>query len=531
MISGNLRHVADYIVENGKKSCRKLGKICNTSKSSINRHLKKIRTREHISGAAFFETAQGQEWILRLVVAAIFVFGISAGVGSEKIALFFSIICISSFAALSTSSIKRLENKIDDAIGLYQEKHDKRIKDKAADISITPGGDETFFENLMILVCMDLNSGFIFHETISEKRDHKTWESTSTPWLSRFKTVRCFLSDKAKALLKLAKTSLDVDRIPDLFHMMNDISKVMRFSFYRLKQSTEKLLAAAEKELAKGKDHTVNNRVIATLSLKLTLLSRRKIEYQKNLRQLSITLHPFEILSSKRQDSSSVSNKMTSSLSRIKLIQEELEISDPSKRLQRVERQIPDAAKQIDMWWKWVNCSLESVDISDRFKDWLLNYLLPTIYWKSRLNKTRSKKIKRFYERSELAAKRKLNNHSLTGIILQNNKKSSEWQTWAQQMVKLFIRATSAIEGRNSWLSQIHFNGRGLSQKRLKSQCAIHNYFLQRSDGSTSCERLSGIKPDNMFEFIVQNIGVLAEPRKRKVKDVRNPLNLQTVPG
>lgn len=531
MSKGNFRKIIDCITTHGNKSCRKLAELCGASKSGVGRYAQKSSRRSHLAGAGFFETTEGQNWILRLVVATVFIFGISAGVGSEKLALFLNLIGISLFAAVSASSLKKLENQVDDTIALYQQRHDKKVKEKASSISITPGGDETFFENLMVLVCMDLGSGFIFHETISEKRDHKSWEETSTPWLSKFKTSRCFLSDKAKALLKLAHTTLKVDRIPDLFHMMNDISKVMKFSFHRIRLSTEKLLTEAKSKLDKGIELTVNSAIIADASSKLKRLSHQKISYQKNLRKLSTSLHPFEILSNKPLTSVAVEVKMHSSLGRIKEIQEDLAITDSSNRLKRVERQIPDAAKQIDLWWQWAKNSLESADISAELKDWLLTCLLPSVYWKSRLKKTSSKKIKRFYKLSDVAADNKLMVNPFTTIILHGRHNELKWRTWAEEMSNIFIRATSAIEGRNSWLSQIHFNGRGLSQKRLKSQCAINNYFLERSDSTTACERLAGIKPDNMFEFIVQNIGELAEPRKRKSKDPNNPLISHGVPA
>ena len=531
MAKAAFRKIIDFITTHGKTTCRKLATVCGASKSSIDRYEQTRKGRSHIPGAEFFETTQGQEWLAKLLIATVFIFGIGAGVGSEKLSIFLNLVGIGLFAAVSTSSLKKLENKVDDTIALYQQQQDRKVKDKAANISITPGGDETFFENSMVLVCMDLASGFIFNETISEKRDHKSWEQTTTPWLSKFKVHRCFLSDKAKALLKLAKTTLKVTRIPDLFHMMNDVCKVMKFSFHRIRISKEKLLAEAMVKLNKGIDCAVNSALIADLTLSLKLLSHQQIVYQKNLRQLSTTLHPFEVLSNKTQTSSTVEEKMQASLSRIKAIQEKLEISDSSKRLKRVESEIPDAAKQIDMWWNWTNNSLESADIPAELKAWLLTCFLPSIYWKSRIQKTDSKKIKRCYKLSEGAALIKLKSHPLTTIILQNRCNDLKWRTWAEEISNIFIRATSAIEGRNSWLSQIHFNGRGFSQKRLISQCAIKNYFLERNDGTTACERLAGFKPENMFEFIVKNIGELAQPRKRKVKDPNNPLILGGVPA
>ena len=530
MIGTCLTSVADYIKEHGKKSCRKLAGIFNRSKSSIHRRQQKIKSRAHIPGALFFESSDGQAWLKKLVVAAILIFGIKSGVGSETLALFFSMITVGSFVATSPASLKRLEDRIDDLIIEYKDMQDKGIMEKAPELSITPGGDETFFEKMMMLVCMDLNSGFIFNESIEQNRNHSTWESSSTPWLSRFKIVRCFLSDKARALLKLAKDSLGVDRLPDLFHMMNDVSKVMRFSFHRLKTSTEKSLADATTKLAKGVDEATNKVIIASLSIRMQLISRRQVEYEKSLRRLSTALHPFAILSGEKQNSATVESNMLANLNRIKEIKEELEINDSGNKLDRVKRQIPDASRQVDMWWGWVHTSLESSNATTEIKTWLLDYLLPFIYWRCMLRKANSKKIKRFYQVSLMLAEIKLRSHELTDQLLIPDHKS-EWQLWAEEMSQLFIRTTSAIEGRNGWLSQIHFNGRGLSVKRIKSQTAIHNYFLKRPDGTTACERLSQIKPDDMFEFILQRIGPMAQPGNGKSRGCCNALNLKSVPA
>lgn len=221
---------------------------------------------------------------------------------------------------------------------------------------------------------------------------------------------------------------------------------------------------------------------------------------------------------------------MQASLGRIKEIKEELKINDSGNKLARVKRQIPDAAKQVDMWWSWVHSSLEASSATPEIRDWLLDCLLPFIYWKNMLRKTSSKKIKRFYRVSLMLAEKNLRHHELTERLLIPGKKS-EWQMWAEEMSQLFIRTTSAIEGRNGWLSQIHFNGRGLPAKRIKSQTAIHNYFLKRADGTTACERLSQIKPDDMFEFIVQRIGPMAQPRSGKIRGRCNALNLKDVPA
>ena len=165
-----LTKLADHIKDVGAQSCRKLAEYFETSKSSVHRKQQKIKGRANLPGASFFESSEGQKWILRMLVACILIFGIMAGVGAERITLFFTLIYISSFAAVSSSSVHKFENHIDDLIQNHKNIHDEQVGAKANELTITPGGDETFFDKLMLLVLMDLNSGFIFVEKPADDR-------------------------------------------------------------------------------------------------------------------------------------------------------------------------------------------------------------------------------------------------------------------------------------------------------------------------------------------------------------------------
>lgn len=55
-----------------------------------------------------------------------------------------------------------------------------------------------------------------------------------------------------------------------------------------------------------------------------------------------------------------------------------------------------------------------------------------------------------------------------------------------------FQRTSSAVEGRNGYLSQIHHNRRGLSPLRLRVMTGLHNFHLQRSDGTMAAQCLFG---------------------------------------
>ncbi|MCI5163607.1 MAG: hypothetical protein D3917_16635 [Candidatus Electrothrix sp. AX5] len=98
-------------------------------------------------------------------------------------------------------------------------------------------------------------------------------------------------------------------------------------------------------------------------------------------------------------------------------------------------------------------------------------------------------------------------------------------------MVGKFHRASSAVEGRNGFLSQIYHNKRGLNSKNLKALTVMHNYFTTRSDGSTAAQRLFGEKPPDLFEWLLHQMGELPLPRKPRKRVKSNPLNLLSVPA
>jgi hypothetical protein len=523
MIQNNLCKVTKYLNESAKSSCRSAAKIFGLSKSSVHRHQQKVEARSEIEGAHFFETVDGQAWILKFVVASIMIFGILCGVGSDRIALFISLLKLNHFAGLSASSLRDIENQIEKIIIDYKNTHDAEVKENCKDADIVIGADETFLAKIMCLVLMDLKSGFVFTEEIKESRNHATWSEISKPWTDGFNNIKSFLSDRAKALLKLSKDTLLKNRVADLFHIMNRISSVMKFSFDRKYKSLQSQLRDLEAKARKG--CRMRARIVELNRLIPQILCDKK-RYQKHLRRLSISLHPFKVLSNTRETSESVNTKMQSSLSVIKKIKEDHNISDKSKKMNGLEKEIVSAASNVNEWWSWVDNSLNNAEILPEFRQWLSRDLLPYYYWKNAIGKSSSKLINRFYKISFNNCAAKIKSHpdySLESI-------DQKWVDWAETFSKLFIRTTSALEGRNQWITQTHYNCRGLTSERLKSQTAMRNYFLEDQSHRTPCEKLTKIKPECLFQYILKNIGPLKQPRIGKNMKLPQALIHQGVP-
>jgi len=63
----------------------------------------------------------------------------------------------------------------------------------------------------------------------------------------------------------------------------------------------------------------------------------------------------------------------------------------------------------------------------------------------------------------------------------------------AQQAADVFQRSSSCVEGRNGQLSLRHHGLRELTTSKLKALRTIHNYVIEREDGTTAVERFFAI--------------------------------------
>ena len=81
--------IFNSICDHGKQSVRQAAEQTGFSKSSVHRHLQAIKRRDRYPESWFWETEAGHTWLIRLVVATLFVFGLKRGVGAETISEFF----------------------------------------------------------------------------------------------------------------------------------------------------------------------------------------------------------------------------------------------------------------------------------------------------------------------------------------------------------------------------------------------------------------------------------------------------------
>ena len=507
--------------EFGKTSFRSLARETNLSKSSTHRLHHRIARRNQHPESELWETEAGQKWLRLLVLATIFIFALQGGIGCERLSQFFHLLRLHRHIGVSPTALRSLRAQMESAIIDYQQSANDTIRKISSQVEVCAAADETFFDQV-ILVMLDLPSGYIFVEEMTENCQYETWQSRV---VQAFKPlglkVKYLVSDRAKAIVKLALNNLGTDSISDLFHVLYDLNRSIGFELNCLGSRLEKQIQRALLNQSQPE-------MIDELKAKKRMLQESRLTYDNCCHRLSIGLHPFDINRNTPSCTEMVSIELEDILTTLQTIYTTHKLQDPRNGIRKLKNQIKSLSAIIDIWWSWVDQCLAQNQCQSNVIQWVKEYLLPVIYWQQQIQRTKNPNLRKDYQGAYFKAFECLQQHPVTLLLSQLDRE--KWWNWGIWMVSKFQRSSSPVEGRNGYLSQVHHNRRGLSSKRLKVSTVIHNFSLQRNDGTTAAERLFGQQFPDLFEYLVENIGELPQARKSRKLSKSQTFTLPTVP-
>ncbi len=533
--------VSTYFQKEPNASLSQAADELEISKSAAGRHRRSEHRRNKHPESEFWNTETGRQWLSRLIVSTLFFFGTQRGIGLESLSLFLKRLRIDTHVGISASSLGKMNDHLSECLIEYESACQRQVLSQEQQIEVIAGFDETFFEQ-MILVGMDLDSGFIFMEDFSQTRTYDRWFDGLQPQLARWNLkVKLAVSDQASALIKLAKTGCDCLYLPDLFHALHEAVKALGLPFYQKSKQAHKQLIESQNHVEKVEKKAANlPQEIVEDILKipkeetenklneLLNVEKGKQEYHNLLHQLSQTVHPFSTENSRPQSSTQVLSKLQDTLEQLAVLKQRFEINDTSECLGKLNGQLEQISKGIDFWWRWVENSLLNYHLDEETYQWLIVVLLPAIYWQYQSSRTDQPKLKEIYQTLARKTQNLFKEHHISKKLSQDN--IEFWTSWSEGIVKKFQRASSAVEGRNGYLSQVYHTQRGITPQQLKLLTITHNFELKRYDGTTAAQRLYNIEFPDLFEYLIQNAPPLVLSRQTENRTKSNSLKLQIVP-
>src|SRR6266511_4005426 len=78
------------LCDHGRQGVRRMAQQTGLSKRSVHRLTQAMERRNASPESWLWETAEGRQWLTRLVVATVYTFGLKRGVGMETLSEFFA---------------------------------------------------------------------------------------------------------------------------------------------------------------------------------------------------------------------------------------------------------------------------------------------------------------------------------------------------------------------------------------------------------------------------------------------------------
>jgi hypothetical protein len=236
--------------------------------------------------------------------------------------------------------------------------------------------------------------------------------------------------------------------------------------------------------------------------------------WRQHLANFSRILHPWRLADSTRQTSQKVEAQLGTELEAIATLLEANGLPRKQDTLAKVRKQLAGISALVDLWWQTVRQDLTQLAMTPRWTQWAEDVLLPLMYWQEQLRRTRrpghKAQIALVLQAVEEAFARHPCTLKLTAEVL------AGWKAWAGEHARAFQRASSAVEGRNGYLSQMQHNHRGLPLRRSQVWTVLHNFDCRATDGTTPASRFFRRSFPDLFERVLSQIDELPMSRQRR---------------
>ncbi len=349
------------LCDNGRQGVRRIAQQTGLSKSSVHRLKQAIERRGVHPESWLWETEDGRRWVRRLVVAALYPFGLKRGVGLDTLSAFFTHLRLETQVGCSPSALRHVMQALEDAALETAETWEQDGCAGGARREVIGAVDATFLER-MILVCMDLRTGYLLGEEVAEDRTFATWQAVVDARLKALGTEVFYLvSDRAKALIQLAEQGLECLSRPDCFHCMHDLVKSSSLPLgQRLRQAHQELTKAKEAIARRPGPSQVDqpdpqaNVLVEARQGEVTRWEEAHNTYRGLLETLSLTLPPFRLSDSAPQSTAQVESQLQATVEAIEAFAQCHQLPARPDAMTKVRKQVPALAALVDFWWQGV---------------------------------------------------------------------------------------------------------------------------------------------------------------------------------
>ena len=245
------RQIFNCLCANATQSVRRIAQQTGLSKSSVHRLTQAMERRNNYPESWLWDTTDGRQWLRRLVVATLYTFGLKRGGGLDTISECFARVHLETQLGCSPSALRGVLQALEAALLETAATWEQEGRGWGEGREIIGAVDETFLAR-MLLVFMDLATGYLVLEEVADDRPYATWKALGEERLKGLGTGGLsMVSDRAQALIQLAEKGLECLSMPDFFHVVHEIIKSYSLALGRHRRQAHQALQHAQEARAR----------------------------------------------------------------------------------------------------------------------------------------------------------------------------------------------------------------------------------------------------------------------------------------
>jgi hypothetical protein len=481
------------------------------------------------SSVAFFESPPGIDFLQRILVAAHLVFGEVGPCGTRPVAKFLQLTGLDRFIGTSYGRQYDFRVQLEQALVDFGEEERTRLAPHMRPREITACQDETFHPRTC-LVAIEPLSNFILLEQYTDNRTSETWDACmhdATRGLAV--TIVQATSDEGCSLIKHCRTSLGAHHSPDLFHIQRDVSQAfggttngaVKRAETELRQARQETTRLQEERTALGAPYeTFFDRQIQ-LSQEEEKEQERRVEATKTRRQevrdeirgIGHDYHPFDLHTGAPRSAEEVELALNTRFDQAERLAQQWGVCKSGQQsIAKARKSVGKMVATIAFFWQMVLLKMTALNLPEAICQSLARTLLAAIYFDDA-----SKRASKAEERQRLQAlSQALRAKARDGPLRElPTAQQEEVERVLADCAGLFQRSSSCVEGRNGHLALHHHGLHHLSTRKLQALTTLHNYFLERADGTTAAQRFFGAGPRDLFDWLLNRLPLPPRPGRR----------------
>jgi hypothetical protein len=486
---------------------------------------------------AFLDSPAGHRFLRRLVAALHLVFHLTGPAGLRPLTRFLQLSQLDRFVASSFGAQQALAVRLEGLLVRYADEEKPRLAAAMPPQRITVCLDENFHGDQPCLVAVEPRSNFLLLEAYRPQRDGDTWTAALRQALAGLPVeVVQVTSDQAKGLLACARDGLQAQHTPDLFHVQRELSKATSLPLHRQVEAAHKeadrAREHAQAQRQRQQDHERRPRPpgrppdfagairLAEAVERQALANwergrQRQEQAREAVRGLADDYHPFDA-GGRPVSAAVVGQRLEERLRAVDEVVQAAGLGESSREaLAKVRRWLTPLVASLAWFWETVDQLLAGLGLTAAQRRAFREQLLPGLYWQREASRGRDAAQRQ--QRRALAQRLLAAAWSAAGALGQlAEAQRQEVARVAEAAVALFVRASSCVEGRNGRLSLYHHGQGPLREGRLRALTAVHNFVMERADGTTAAERFFGSKPRPLFEWLLERMPELPRPAQRR---------------